>query len=113
MTAERLSERISLCQAAAEHMGSALALLDQAGATRAAALLDQALHAIPGSLGEHISSGSLTGIWPQANVDDASVGGSAEELDHTDAPFLSETHVDFPLIDGASGPMHQPPLDQV
>ena len=59
--AVRLSEKIRLCEAAAEHMGSALALLDQAGATRAAALLDQALHAIPGSLSDFLMPSSLLG----------------------------------------------------
>ena len=76
--AERLSERIRLCQAAAEHMGSALTLLDQAGAMRAAALLDQALHAIPGSLSDSLTPSSLLGIVSTQDDQLPTADGSAE-----------------------------------
>lgn len=43
-----LVRRLRLCEQAAEKMRAAQALLDEAEAHRAAALLDQALHAVPG-----------------------------------------------------------------
>ena len=76
--AVRLSEKIRLCEAAAEHMGSALTLLDQAGATRAAALLDQALHAIPGSLSDSLTPSSLTGSGATQEDQPPTADGLAE-----------------------------------
>ena len=48
MTAEEIALRLERCARAAEHMRAALVLLDEAGAEQAAALLDHALHTIPG-----------------------------------------------------------------
>ena len=76
--AERLSEKIRLCEVAAEHIGSALTLLDQAGATRAAALLDQALHAIPGSLSESLTLSSPSGSESTREDGKPTADGSAE-----------------------------------
>ena len=76
--AVRLSEKVRLCEAAAEHMGSALTLLDQAGATRAAALLDQALHAVPGSLSESMTPGSFSGRGSTQEDETPTADGSTE-----------------------------------